>query len=122
MVKLNALEHHAADFGKEVDFFKNVLACPVLREAPGHMASFQIAENLVVIVFPRDPDHPPYGSFRGETLCLDVPEVDALSEALKARGAQIRLGPTTQPSGLRNFFLETPSGLTIEYGARPLQA
>ena len=119
MAKLNALEHHAADFEAEVAFFRDVLACPLLREAPGRLASFQVADGFVVIIFPRDASHPPYGSFRGETLCLDVPNVDEVSEQLKARGATIRLGPTTQPSGLRNLFLESPGGLTIEYGTRP---
>ena len=118
MATLNALEHHATDFDKEVAFFRDVLGCPLTREAPGKMARFEVADGFSIVVFPRDDSHPPYGSFRGETVCLSVPNVDELAEELKSRGASIRLGPTTQPSGLRNFFLETPSGLTMEYGTR----
>lgn len=118
MAKLNALEHHASDFDKEVAFFRDVLGCPMTREVPGKMARFEVADEFSIVVFPHADDHPPYASFRGETVCLSVPNVDELAEQLKQRGATIRLGPTTQPSGLRNFFLETPSGLTMEYGTR----
>jgi catechol 2,3-dioxygenase-like lactoylglutathione lyase family enzyme len=121
MAKLNALEHHAADFDKEVDFFKNKLGCPLVREVAGRMASFQIADDLRVVVLARDPSHPPYASFRGDTVCLEVPEVDKLCEQLKAKGVTIRYGPVTQSFGMRNFFFETPGGLTIEYETRAAQ-
>ncbi len=83
------------------------------------MASFKIADNMNIIVLPRDPTHPKYAEFRGETICLDVPNADELFKEVTAKGVKVRHGPVTQPSGMRNFFFETPGGLTIEYETRP---
>jgi uncharacterized glyoxalase superfamily protein PhnB len=72
-----------------------------------------------VLVLPRDPEHPPYTNFRAHTIdiSVDLPEVDAIYEKLKNKGAAIRQPPITQPIGVRNFYFETPGGLTIEYEA-----
>ena len=119
MAVANGLEHHVVDFNAEVEFFKNKLKCPVNREVPGRMVSFKIADNMNIIVLPRDETHPEYAKFRGETVCLDVPNADEMFKEVTARGVKVRYGPVTQASGMRNFFFETPGGLTIEYETRP---
>ena len=57
---------------------------------------------------------------------MDLPEVDAIYERLKAKGAVIRQPPLTQETGvatgIRNFYFETPGGLTIEYEAPATEA
>ena len=115
MAKLNALEHHVEDFDKEVNFFKNVLGLQPTREMPARMAAFAIADTLSLVVVARDPSHRAYSNFRGDTVCLQVPEVDSLYASIKAKGVTPRSAPTDQRMGVRNFFLETPGGLTLCY-------
>ncbi|HET9200512.1 MAG TPA: VOC family protein, partial [Dehalococcoidia bacterium] len=81
--------------------------------------AYKVADNLTVLVLPRDQGHPPYTSLRGETvdISVDLDEVEPLYEKLKAKGADIRQPPMTQPAGIRHFYFETPGGLTIEYEA-----
>jgi hypothetical protein len=117
VLRANCIEHHVDDFDGEVDFFRNVLACPENMYVPNTLAAFKVADNFVVLVLPRDPEHPPYTNFRAHTIdiSVDLPEVDARYETLKSRGASIRQPPITQPMGIRTFYFETPGGLTIEY-------
>ena len=124
MVRANAIEHHVEDFEAEVLFFREVLGCPQNMYVPNTLAAFKVADNLTVLVLPRDPAHPPYTNLRGETIdiSVDLPEVEALYERLKDKGAAIRQPPVTQPVGIRNFYFETPGGLTIEYEAPTTEA
>ena len=115
MTKANGLEYHVEDFDKEVQFFKDVLKCPTVTDVPGRMASFRLADNFVVLVLHKDPTHPPYTSLRGLTIDITVDDVDGLYRELAARGLKVRQEPVMQPSGIRNFYFETPGGLTIEY-------
>ena len=119
MLRANCLEHHVDDFDGEVRFFRDVLGCAENMYVPDTLASFKVADNFVVLVLPRDPEHPPYTNFRAHTIdiSVDLPEVDAIYEKLKNKGAAIRQPPITQPMGVRNFYFETPGGLTIEYEA-----
>ncbi|MEX0785603.1 MAG: VOC family protein [Dehalococcoidia bacterium] len=119
MKKANCIEHHVEDFEGEVRFFREVLECPENMYVPNQLASFQIADNFVVLVLPRDDSHPPYANMRGETIDISVnlAEVDALYEKLKEKGAKVRQPPITQPFGIRTVYFETPGGLTIEYEA-----
>jgi len=124
MMKANAIEHHVQDFEAEVSFFRDVIGCPENMYVPDTLAAFKVADNLTVLVLPRDPAHPPYTNLKGETIdiSVDLPEVDALYERLKDKGAAIRQSPITQPVGIRNFYFETPGGLTIEYEAPTTEA
>jgi uncharacterized glyoxalase superfamily protein PhnB len=117
--KANCLEHHVDDFDGEVRYFRDVLDCPEVMYVPNQLASFKVADNLIVLVLPRSEDHPPYTNLRGETIdiSVDLDEVDSLFEKLKDKGAKIRQPPITQPFGVRTVYFETPGGLTIEYEA-----
>ena len=119
MRKANAVEHHVDDFEVEARFFRETLGCHENVFIPGTLASYRIADNLTLLVLPRDEAHPPYSNLKGETIdiSVDLPEVDSLYEELKAKGAIIRQPPIDQPTGIRNFYFETPGGLTIEYEA-----
>ncbi|HZP26708.1 MAG TPA: VOC family protein [Dehalococcoidia bacterium] len=119
MIRPNAIEHHVDDFDVEVRFFREKLGWPENIFVPGRLAAFKIGEGFSVLVLPRDPAHPPYSSLKGETIdiSVDLAELDPLYEALKAKGVAIRQPPVDQPSGIRNFYFETPGGLTIEFEA-----
>lgn len=127
-MRANCIEHHVDDFEAEVRFFREVLGCPENAYVPNTVAAFKVADNFTVIVLPRDPAHPAYTNLKGETIdiSVDLPEVDALYEKLKAKGAAIRQPPITQATGvaagIRNFYFETPGGLTIEYEAPATEA
>jgi len=124
MLRANCIEHHVDDFDGEVRFFRDVLGCTENVYVPGTMAAFKVANNFVVLVLPRDSAHPPYTNLKGETIdiSVDLPEVDGVYERLKDKGAAIRQPPVTQPMGIRNFYFETPGGLTIEYEAPTTEA
>lgn len=119
MLRANAIEHHVADFEGEARFFRDVLGCPETMYVADTVAGFKVSDNLVVLVLPRDQQHPPYSSLKGITIDISVelPEVDSRYEALKGKGVEIRQAPVTQPSGVRTFYFETPGGLTLEYEA-----
>ena len=124
MLRANCIEHHVEDFEAEVRFFREVIGCQESMYIPNALAAFKVADNFSVLVVPRDQAHPAYSHLRGETIdiSVDLPEVDALYESLKAKGATIRQSPITQPTGIRNFYFETPGGLTIEYEAPATEA
>jgi len=128
MLRANGIEHHVQDFEAEVRFFREVLGCPENAYVPNTVAAFKVADNFTVIVLPRDPAHPPYTNLKGETIdiSVDLPEVDAIYERLKDKGAAIRQPPITYTTGIatgiRNFYFETPGGLTIEYEAATTEA
>jgi uncharacterized glyoxalase superfamily protein PhnB len=119
MLRANCIEHHVDDFDGEVRFFRDVLECKENMYVPDTLASFQVADNFIVLVLPRDESHPPYSNLRAETIdiSVDLADVDALYERLKEKGAAIRQPPITQPFGIRTVYFETPGGLTIEYEA-----
>lgn len=119
MLRANAVEHHVEDFEGEARFFRDILGCPETMYVAETVAGYRVSDNLVVLVLPRDPSHPPYTEVKGITIdiSVDLPEVDSRYEALKGRGVVIRQAPVTQPSGVRTFYFETPGGLTIEYEA-----
>ena len=119
MLRANAIEHHVADFEGEARFFRDVLGCPETMYVAGTVAGFKVSDNLVVLVLPRDENHPPYASVKGITIdiSVDLAEVDSRYESLKGKGVAVRQAPITQPSGVRTFYFETPGGLTIEYEA-----
>jgi hypothetical protein len=102
-----------------VEFFRDIVGCPEVMYAPDTAASFRIADNFILLVLPRDPEHPPYNNFKAATIdiSVDLAEVDSLYETLKAKGVDIRQPPITQPLGIRTFYFESPGGLTIEYEA-----
>jgi hypothetical protein len=124
MLRANAIEHHVDDFEAEVRFFRDILECPENIYIPERLAAYRIADNFSVLVLPRDPSHPPYAEFKGETIdiSVDPAELDGLYDRLKGKGAAIRQPPIDQPSGIRNFYFETPGGLTIEYEAPVTEA
>jgi catechol 2,3-dioxygenase-like lactoylglutathione lyase family enzyme len=119
MMRANAIEHHVQDFEAEVQFFREVLGCPENMYIPNTLGSFKVADNLTVLVLPRDPAHPTYTNLKGITIdiSVDLADVDALYGRLKDKGVAIRQPPITQPLGIRTCYFETPGGLTIEYEA-----
>jgi catechol 2,3-dioxygenase-like lactoylglutathione lyase family enzyme len=49
-----------------------------------------------------------------EHIGLTVDDVDAAVEELRAKGAEIAIGPLTRNAGLRLAFIRGPEGIMIE--------
>lgn len=47
---------------------------------------------------------------------LLVEDIDRLHDEVRARGAAVMSGPTTEPWGLREFAIRTPDGHRIRFG------
>src|SRR5258708_40010372 len=57
------------------------------------------------------PEFPHYGL---EHIGLTVEDVDAAVAELKAKGAEIAIGPLTRSAGLRLAFIRGPEGIMVE--------
>ena len=53
---------------------------------------------------------------RGGAIVVFADEVDAYSEAVKGRGAEIALEPTDEPYGMRDFVVIDPDGNVLTFG------
>ncbi len=71
----------------------------------------QIAPTHPVDVTAPPPPFPHYGL---EHIGLTVDDVDAACEELRARGAEIAIGPLTRSAGLRLAFVRGPEGIMVE--------
>jgi lactoylglutathione lyase len=57
---------------------------------------------------------PPFPHYGLEHIGLTVDDVDAAVEELRAKGAEIAIGPLTRNPGLRLAFVRGPEGIMIE--------
>ena len=62
------------------------------------------------------PGFPHYGL---EHIGLTVDDVDTACEELRAKGAEIAIGPLTRSPGLRLAFIRGPEGIMVELVQRP---
>ena len=65
---------------------------------------------------PHDPTapSPPFPYYGLEHIGLTVDDVDAACEELRAKGAEIAIGPLTRSAGLRLAFVRGPEGIMVE--------
>lgn len=65
---------------------------------------------------PVDPTAPPppFPHYGLEHIGLTVDNVDAACEELRAKGAEIAIGPLTRSAGLRLAFVRGPEGIMVE--------
>ena len=107
-------------------FFETMFGAKATRDVyppgtlyPGQMrVSLQLGGQRVLIAptHPQDamtpaPTFPYYGL---EHIGLTVDDVDAACEELRAKGAEIAIGPLTRSPGLRLAFVRGPEGVMIE--------
>jgi catechol 2,3-dioxygenase-like lactoylglutathione lyase family enzyme len=72
-----------------------------------------------VLIAPPHPHEatataPPFPHHGLEHIGLTVDDVDAAVEELRAKGAEIAIGPLTRNPGLRLAFIRGPEGIMIE--------
>ena len=71
---------------------------------------------LIAPAHPNDPTSPAPGFpyYGVEHLGLTVDDVDAAAAELRAKGADIPIGPLTRSAGLRLAFVRGPDGVMVE--------
>jgi len=71
---------------------------------------------LVAPAHPNDPTAPapPFPYYGVEHIGLTVDNVDAACDELRAKGADIAIGPLTRSPGLRLAFVRGPDGIMVE--------
>jgi catechol 2,3-dioxygenase-like lactoylglutathione lyase family enzyme len=111
-------------------FFEIMFGAEVKRDIyppgtlyPGQMRVSMKVGGQKVLVAPAHPHDPtaaaPQFPYYGvEHIGLTVDDVDAACEELRAKGADIAIGPLTRSPGLRLAFVRGPEGVMVELVAR----
>jgi catechol 2,3-dioxygenase-like lactoylglutathione lyase family enzyme len=107
-------------------FFETMFGAEVTRDIyppgtlyPGQMrVSMKLGGQKVLVAptHPHDPtaDAPQFPYYGVEHIGLTVDDVDAAVEELRAKGAEIAIGPLTRSAGLRLAFVRGPEGVMVE--------
>jgi lactoylglutathione lyase len=107
-------------------FFETMFAAEVRRDIyppgtlyPGQMRVSMTLGGQKVLVAPTHPHDPtaaaPHFPYYGvEHIGLTVDDVDAAVDELRAKGAEIAIGPLTRNAGLRLAFVRGPEGVMVE--------
>ena len=107
-------------------FFETMFGAEVRRDIyppgtlyPGQMRVSMKLGGQKVLVAPTHPHDPtataPQFPYYGvEHIGLTVDDVDAAVDELRAKGAEIAIGPLTRNVGLRLAFIRGPEGVMVE--------
>ncbi len=107
-------------------FFETMFGAEVKRDIyppgtlyPGQMrVSMQLGGQKVLVApaHSHDPTAaaPQFPHYGVEHIGLTVDDVDAACEELRAKGAEIAIGPLTRSPGLRLAFVRGPEGVMVE--------
>ncbi len=121
----------SADPEAMVRFFEDMFGAEVTRGVypPGTLYPGQLRVSMrlggqTVLVAPKHPHEPtgeaPQFPYYGiEHIGLTVDDVDAAVDELKAKGAEVPIGPLTRNPGLRLAFVRGPEGIMVELVQRP---
>ena len=112
-------------------FFETMFGATATRDVyppgtlyPGQMRIVLTLGGQRVQIAPTHPvdataPPPPFPHYGLEHIGLTVDDVDAACEELRARGAEIAIGPLTRSPGLRLAFVRGPEGIMVELVQRP---
>jgi len=107
-------------------FFETMFGAEVTRDVyppgtlyPGQMRVAMRLGGQKILVAPAHPQDPtgaaPQFPYYGvEHIGLTVDDVDAAVQELRAKGAEIAIGPLTRNPGLRLAFVRGPDGVMVE--------
>ncbi|MGI9381631.1 MAG: VOC family protein [Methyloligellaceae bacterium] len=124
--KFDHIHLRTSDPEATVEFFENVFGAEVTRSVypegtyyPGQPRITMQLGGQRILLAPRHPDHettpaPKFPYYGLEHFALGVDDVDAAAEELKAKGANIVIGPLTLGPGSRIAFIEGPDGVMVE--------
>ena len=107
-------------------FFETMFGAEVTRDVyppgtlyPGQMRVSMRVGGQKVLVAPAHPHDstgaaPAFPYYGVEHIGLTVDDVDAAVAELRAKGAEIAIGPLTRSAGLRLAFVRGPDGVMVE--------
>ena len=107
-------------------FFETMFQAEVTRSVyppgtlyPGQMRVTMKVGGQKVLIAPPHPHHSTAGAPRFpyyglEHIGLTVDDVDAACEELRAKGADVAIGPLTRDPGTRLAFIRGPEGIMVE--------
>ena len=107
-------------------FFETMFGAEVTRGVyppgtlyPGQMRVTMKLGGQKVLVAPRHPHDamtpaPAFPYYGLEHIGLTVDDVDAACEELRAKGAEVAIGPLTRDPGTRLAFIRGPEGVMVE--------
>ena len=107
-------------------FFETMFGATATRDVyppgtlyPGQMRVILMLGGQRVQIAPTHPADPtapppPFPHYGLEHIGLTVDDVDAACEELRAKGAEIAIGPLTRSAGLRLAFVRGPEGIMVE--------
>jgi lactoylglutathione lyase len=107
-------------------FFETTFGAEVTRSVyppgtlyPGQQRITMRLGGRKVLIAPPHPHEPntigpPFPHFGLQHVGFTVDDVDAAVEELRAKGAEIAIGPLTRNPGLRLAFVRGPDGIMIE--------
>ena len=112
------------DLAEAKRFYEDVFGLPVFFE-DDNSAVFEFGETLVNLLETREAPSlvapaevaPPDGGVRFQ-FTLAVDDVDAMSEEVKRRGAELLNGPMDRPWGIRTASFRDPDGHIWEIAAK----
>ncbi len=107
-------------------YFETMFGAEVKRDIyppgtlyPGQMRVMMKVGGQTVLVAPKHPhdamtEAPAFPYYGLEHFGFTVPDLDAAVADLKAKGAEITVGPVTRSKGLYLAFVRGPEGIMIE--------
>lgn len=114
------------DPGATASFFETMFGAELTRDIyppgtlyPGQERIVMRLGGQIVLIAPTHPNDPtqaaPEFPYYGlEHIGLTVDDVDAACAELRAKGADIAIGPLTRSAGLRLAFVRGPEGIMVE--------
>ena len=109
--KINHVGIPTDDRAKSIAFFSDLIGLEVIpHEIDGNPLVWTRAQDgaMVHLIEPRD------GNPSGYHVALQVDDIDAALETVKAAGVEITSGPGERHNGQRYFFVDDPDGNRIE--------
>jgi catechol 2,3-dioxygenase-like lactoylglutathione lyase family enzyme len=107
-------------------FFETMFGAEVTRGVyppgtlyPGQPRITMRVGGQKVLIAPKHPHDamtpaPPFPYYGLEHIGLTVDDVDAACEELRAKGADVAIGPLTRDAGTRLAFIRGPDGVMVE--------
>lgn len=120
------IHYRTADPEAVATFFETMFGAEVKRDVyppgtlyPGQQRISMMANGQRILLAPKHPDDPtgpapPFPHFGLEHIGFTVDDVDAACAELRAKGADVCIGPLTRSPGLRLAFVRGPEGIMVE--------
>ena len=99
-----------SDYPVSLAFYRDAIGLAIAREYPGGTVFFA-GQSLIELAGHGRPDDAK-GPFPG-ALWLQVRDIDATSEELRARGVSIAREARQEPWGLHEMHVTDPDGITL---------